>query len=419
MMDDLIGRTFGGYQLKELVGTGGVASIYKGYDDRLARWVAVKVIPVQPAPGQTEETQLARFRLEAQAIAALRHRNILTIYGYGEEDGWAYIVMEYVPGGSLKDRIKPNEPFSWDSALTIIIPVSEALAFAHKHNIIHRDIKPANILMPQDDWPLLADFGLAKMEHSTRPNLTMPGQVLGTMAYAAPEQIQEGDIDSRIDIYSLGIVLYELLTGKLPFEGETSFDFLMARIMEPPRPLLEANPDVSPIFGPIMENALAQEPADRYQTMDEFSKALIEARQQLRMEEYERIRSGAGRPSGSPGPTSILDTEQLSRAPVSLKLTATGEQIPVENKSELIVGRAYKKSTPDIDLGPHGGIQAGVSRRHSRFVRKGSDWFVEDLGSTNGTFVNGAKIPSNQLASVKKGDKIRFGQIELEFRLGN
>jgi serine/threonine protein kinase len=245
----------------------------------------------------------------------------------------------------------------------------------------------------------------------------MPGQVLGTMAYAAPEQIQEGDIDSRIDIYSLGIVLYELLTGKLPFEGETSFDFLMARIMEPPRALLEANPDVSPIFIPIINKALAQEPAERYQTMDEFSQALVEARQQLRMEEYERMRGSAGRRSGTPGPTSVLDTEQLGRSSVALKLTATGEQIPVENKSELIVGRAYKKSRPDIDLGPYGATQAGVSRRHGRFVRRGNDWFVEDLSSTNGTFVNGAKIPSNQLTSVKKGDKIRFGQIELEFRL--
>ena len=122
-MEDLTGQYFGGYELKELVGTGGMASIYKGFDESLSRWVAIKVVPIQAAE-ETEETMLARFRLEAQAIAALRHRNILTIYGYGEEKGWAYIVMEYVPGGSLKDRIKPKEPFTWQQALTIIIPVS-------------------------------------------------------------------------------------------------------------------------------------------------------------------------------------------------------------------------------------------------------------------------------------------------------
>jgi serine/threonine protein kinase len=406
-MEHLIGQIFGGYELKELVGTGGVASIFKGFDEKLARWVAIKLVPVQSSPGNTEETQLVRFRQEAQAIAALRHRNILTIYGYGEEEGWAYIVMEYVPGGSLKDRIEPGQPLPWKQALTISIPVSEALAFAHKHNIIHRDIKPANILMPQDDWPLLADFGLAKMEHSTRPNLTMPGQVLGTMAYAAPEQIQEGEIDARIDIYSLAIVLYELLTGKLPFEGETSFDFLMARLTEPPLPVQEANPDVPPVFVPILEKALAQDPADRYQTMAEFSNALVEARHKLRMQEYDRAFD----------PTSVMNSEQLRQTKAFLRLTSTGHQIRAGNQSELVVGRAYKSSKPDIDLAPHGGTQAGVSRRHSRFVCQKNRWYVEDLGSTNGTFVNGVKISPNQQTPINKGDILRFGQIELEFCL--
>mgnify|MGYP001186192932 CR=1 FL=1 len=406
-MEHLIGQKFGGYELKELVGAGGVASIFKAFDEKLARWVAIKLVPIQSSPGQTEETQLARFRLEAQAIAALRHRNILTIYGYGEEEGWAYIVMEYVPGGSLKDRTGPDQIYAWEQALTIIIPVSEALAFAHKHNIIHRDIKPANILMPQDDWPLLADFGLAKMEHSTRPNLTMPGQVLGTMAYAAPEQIQEGEIDARIDIYSLGIVLYELLSGKLPFEGETSFDFLMARLTEPPRPILDANPDVSPVFVPILEKALAQNAKERYQTMDEFSRALIEARRKLRMEDYNR----------SFEPTGVMNTSQLHQTKAFLKLTSTGHQIPANRQSELIVGRAHKKVKPDIDLEPHGGTQAGVSRRHSRFICQNDQWFVEDLDSTNGTFVNGSKIPPHQRTKIHKGDILRFGQIELEFCL--
>jgi len=408
-MDNLIGQKFGGYELKALVGAGGVASIYKGFDEKLARWVAIKVVPILVSAGHNEETQLARFRLEAQAIAALRHRNILTIYGYGEEEGWAYIVMEYVPGGSLKDRTKPGEPMGWEPALNIIIPVSEALAFAHKHNIIHRDIKPANILMPQDDWPLLADFGLAKMEHTSRPNLTMPGQILGTMAYAAPEQIQESEIDARIDIYSLAIVLYELLTGKLPFEGETSFDFLMARLTEPPRPLLDANPNAPSVFVPILEKALAQDPAERYQTMDEFSKTLVEVRRRLRVEEYNRTYE----------PTSVMSTEQLRQTRAFLKLTSTGHQIRANNQPELMVGRAFKKNKPDIDLEPHGGTQAGVSRQHGRLICQNNQWFVEDLGSTNGTFVNGSKIAAHQPAAIHKGDIIRFGQIELEFCLEN
>ncbi len=417
-MEDLIGQSFGGYELKELVGTGGMASIYKAFDEKLSRWVAIKVAPIFGA----EETMLARFRQEAQAIAALRHRNILTIYGYGEdrEGGWAYIVMEYVPGGSLKDLMKADEPFPWQRALTVIIPVSQALAFAHKQGVIHRDIKPANILMPQEDWPLLADFGLAKMQHSATPNLTMPGQVLGTMAYAAPEQIQESTIiDARADIYSLGIVLYELLTSKLPFQGQTSFDFLMARLTDPPIPLLKANPDVPAAFVPLTDKALAQHPDDRYQTMDEFSRALLDVRYELSGSFTTQPPPPKQRPK-TEEKTSIIDTEELDNlqeVKIRLKLPATGKEISTKGQAELVIGRAYKDARPDIDLGPYGGSQAGVSRLHSRLTRQGDEWTVEDLGSTNGTFVNGAKVAPHQKKKVKNGDVIRCGQIELQFHV--
>ena len=403
-VEGLSGQYFGGYKLEGLVDTGGMASIYKAFDETLSRWVAIKVVPVQAADG-AEEILLARFRQEARAIAALRHRNILTIYSYGEEPGWAYIVMEYVPGGSLKNRLESGQPFTWDQSLTVIIPVSQALAFAHERGVIHRDIKPANILLPQDDWPLLADFGLAKMEHATRPNLTVPGQVLGTMAYAAPEQIQEGSIDARVDIYSLGIVLYELLTGRLPFHGETAFDFLMARLTDPPLPLLQAKPDVPKIFVSILDKALAKNPKSRYQTMAEFSLALLEARDRLR--------------SSVPGqPTGDTTSRELSQPKIRLKIVATGQEIVPGRQPELIIGRAHKGSAPDIDLGPYGGSQAGVSRQHSRLLYKDKQWYVEDLGSTNGTFVNGARLAPHRPVAFKDGDLIRCGQIELELRLG-
>ncbi len=407
-MANLIGQIFDGYELKEVVGAGGMASIYKAYDDKLSRWVAIKVVPIQTS-SESQETMLARFRLEAQAIAALRHRNILTIYSYGEEGGWAYIVMEFVPGGSLKDRIDKKKIFSWQEALTIIIPVSQALAFAHERQIIHRDIKPANILMPQDDWPLLADFGLAKMQHNTekkqQPNLTMPGQVLGTMAYAAPEQIQqESNIDHRVDIYSLAIVLYELLTGQLPFLGETTFDFLMARITDPPVPVEQVNPDVPLIFSSILGQALASAPDDRYQAMEDFSQALMKARYEL----SQAIVTPLPVPINSPP---IAEAS----AKVRLRVNPGGQEILASSQTELVVGRAHKTVAPDIDLAPYGGSQAGVSRRHGRLIRQGSHWMAEDLGSRNGTFINGIRLEPNQPKALMEGDLIRFGKVELQF----
>lgn len=415
-MRDLTGQQFGGYELSELIGAGGAASIYKAFDDSLSRWVAIKVVPIQVEGGGVAEVLLARFRLEAKAIAALRHRNILTIYGYGEERSWAYIVMEYVPGGSLKDRMTPGTPFDWQRALNVIIPVSQALAFAHDRGIIHRDIKPANILMPQEDWPLLADFGLAKMKLSdTMPNLTIPGQVLGTMAYAAPEQIQEDvGIDARVDIYSLGIVLYELLTGRLPFEGETAFDFLMARLVDPPVPATQANPDIPGVFVPLLNKALAQAPDDRYPSMEALAQALVEARYELSGTFIRR-----GRPASRPlDPDRTALVNPNSPANVRLKVTASGEEITLPaNKTELIVGRSHKEASPDIDLAPYGGSKAGVSRRHSRLVQKAGEWFIEDLNSTNGTFINGLRLRPQQTVVLKNGDIVRCGQVELEFEV--
>ncbi|MBI1878220.1 MAG: protein kinase [Chloroflexi bacterium] len=418
-MNDLTSQYFGGYELKELVGIGGMASIYKGFDQNLSRWVAIKTIPIlAQADDDTHEELLARFRQEAQAIAQLRHPNILTIYGYGEEKGWAYIVMEYVAGGSLKDRLEPDQPFDWRQALNVVIPLSKALTLAHEQGIIHRDIKPANILMPAEDWPLLADFGLAKMLRSTVGDLTGAGQVVGTMAYAAPEQIESGKIDARADIYSLGVVLYELLTGKLPFEGNTSFDFLMARLTDPPRPLLEANPKTPAIFAPIIDRALAQDPDRRYQSMAELSTELTKVRQELIKAELSeaKIRLGIDEKIKM-WTTKTMDLVDLNPVTIRLKLTASGHNIFAPNRNELIIGRASNDVTPDIDLGPYGGGKAGVSRRHNRLLRRDSGWFVEDLGSKNGTFVNGIKVIPSQMITLKEGDVIRCGQIELQFGL--
>jgi serine/threonine-protein kinase len=208
-MESLIDRTLGGYNLTEELGMGGMATVYKAYQPRLERSVAMKVL--DPAFITDDSDVLARFRREAKAIAALRHPNILTVYDYGEEEGLAYIVMEYVEGGTLKDRLE-GEPFEPQRAVGLSIGVGRALAFGHDQGIIHRDVKPANILLPREDWPLLADFGLVKLQQARRA-LTQAGMILGTPDYTSPEQALGEAADHRADIYALGVVLYEMITG--------------------------------------------------------------------------------------------------------------------------------------------------------------------------------------------------------------
>jgi serine/threonine protein kinase len=416
-MHHLTSQYIGGYELKELVGIGGMASIYKGFDQNLSRWVAIKVIPLlAEAEGDTHEELLARFRQEAQAIAQLRHPNILTIYNYGEEEGWAYIVMEYVAGGSLKDRLIPNKPLDWRQALNVVMPLAQALTFEHEQGIIHRDIKPANILMLEEDWPVLADFGLAKLLHSTGAVLTGAGQVVGTMAYAAPEQIQGGKIDARADIYSLGIVLYELLTGKLPFFGKTAFDFLMARLTDSPIPLLTANPGVPAVFESLMKKVLAQEPDDRYLSMAELTGELRQIRQELSETKLPVVKTHL-KTDERAWETDIKELSASNSVTIRLKLMDSGHNILMPDRNELIIGRTSNNTTPDIDLAPYGGGKAGVSRRHNRLLHRGDGWFVEDLGSRNGTFVNGVRVIPSHMTTLKEGDVIRCGQIELQFGL--
>jgi serine/threonine-protein kinase len=282
-MPDLTGQYFSGYKLEEQLRTGEMASIYKAFDKALSRWVTVKLFSTSAdLTGEAQAIDLARFWQEAKAFARLQHPNILTIYDYGEEDGWAYLVMEYISRGSLEDRLQPNRPFSWQQTLKLLIPVAQALAFAHEQGVIHRDVKPANILLPAEDWPLLAGFGLAKMHNPAMSNLTAPGQTVGALTYAAPEQIEGSPIDTRVDIYSLGLILHQLLTGCLPFQEETPFERLARRSNEPQISLLQANPTVPARLVSIVEQALAQSPNCRYQSMTELRGELVKVQAEFK-----------------------------------------------------------------------------------------------------------------------------------------
>ena len=268
-MDAMIGKSLGKYQIVEQLGEGGMATVYKAYDAALERYVAIKIIR---AASLSDPLFLGRFQREARALAKLDHPYILKVLDYGEQDGVPYLVMPFVGHGTLKQYTTERLPY--DRAIGMVLPVAEALSYAHKRNIIHRDIKPANILFGESGEPILSDFGIAKMlDAGDQTQLTGSGLGIGTPAYMAPEQ-WNGVADERTDVYALGIVLYELLTSRCPFQAETPAAILIKQVQDPlPRPKTFA-PDVPENVEAVIFKALAKDPSLRFQTMQEFIRAM-------------------------------------------------------------------------------------------------------------------------------------------------
>lgn len=401
------GRKIGSYEIAEEIGRGGMSVVYRAYQRPLDRWVVIKMLDMVGA----DANFLVRFRQEAKAIAALRHPNILTVYDYGEEQGIAYIVMEYAPGGTLKDMLT-GQPMEWPDAATLVIPVGRALAYAHSQGIIHRDVKPANILLAKPDWPLLADFGLVKLLGGQR-GITRPGVSIGTPAYISPEQALGEEVDHRTDVYSLALVLYELLVGQVPFASGSPIETMLRRIHEEPKPPSLLNPNISPSLERVIMRALTRDRQARYSTMEAFVNDLA------------RLPGATGRTVTPPEFTSTLVmTRRLEGLPAGagprLVVAGTGVTITLPLQAEISIGRAdpQGQEVPDVDLEPHGGRMAGVSRRHAMLLRGPVGWLLEDLHSTNGTFVNGEPVLPGQPVALKSGDQVRFGQLLLSFYEG-
>lgn len=267
------GSLLGGqYEVIEEIAKGGMASIYRGRQRSLGRDVAIKVLPGFLS-GDPE--YLTRFRREATAIAGLQHPNILPVYDFGEENGLTYIVMLLVPGAkTLRERL--GEPVEMNFAVKIINQIADSLDYAHAKGIIHRDVKPSNVLMVREDWALLADFGIARMVQGST-QITRTGMGIGTPEYMSPEQGQGLPLDGRSDQYSLGAMLYQMLTGQLPFIAETPIGTVMQHITKPvPLPSL-LNPSVPPSVEAIVLKAMAKNPNDRFPTVSAFADALDEA----------------------------------------------------------------------------------------------------------------------------------------------
>jgi len=273
-MDNLIGKTLGRYQIIELAGKGGMATVYKAHQPSLNRYVALKVLPDYLAQ---DEQFVARFRQEALAAAALRHPNIMVVYDVGQDGDTHYIAAEFLEGQTLSQvLIDQRGPLPLPRIVNIINQLASALDFAHQRGLVHRDIKPSNVFIGPDDHVTLMDFGIVKAL-SGSGGMTRTGMMIGTPEYMSPEQAEGKAIDQRSDIYSLGAVIYQLITGRVPFEAETPTAVLLAHITQPPRLPSQINPQVPRQVETVVMRALAKKPIERFGSAGELARALTQA----------------------------------------------------------------------------------------------------------------------------------------------
>ena len=261
-------QKFGRYEIKAEIGRGGMATVYHAYDPRFEREVALKVLPRAMLHDPQFRT---RFEREAKTIAMLEHPAIVPVYDFGEEDGQPYFVMRYMTGGSLTDRMKKG-PMTIQEVAQLFERLAPALDEAHAKGIIHRDLKPGNILFDQNGEPYISDFGIAKIAAS--PSNVTGSAIVGTPAYMSPEQAQGEGIDGRSDIYGLGVIIFELLTGTQPYHGDTPMSVVVKHITDPVPHILDVKPDLPPAIEAVIERAMAKDRDERFPTVKALSDAL-------------------------------------------------------------------------------------------------------------------------------------------------
>jgi eukaryotic-like serine/threonine-protein kinase len=253
------------YRLEEKVGSGGMSSVYRAFDPMLERWVAIKLMHRDISH---DPDQLERFRREARAVAQLNHPHVVTVIDAGEDDGAPYIVFEYVEGETLKDRIRRLGRLPVPEAVAYAIEIGRALEAAHASRLVHRDVKPQNVLIDRDGRAKVTDFGIARSLEAQ--GLTATGRVLGTTDYVSPEQALGHEVTGQSDIYSLGIVLYEMLTGETPFKADTQVAVAMKHVRDPLPDVQRRRPEISASLAAVVEHATAKETENRYGTVEEI-----------------------------------------------------------------------------------------------------------------------------------------------------
>ena len=292
------------YRIVRRIGSGGMADVYCAEDTHLGRQVALKVLHRRFAQDQEF---VERFRREASAAAGLQHPNVVNVFDRGRHDGTYYIAMEHLPGRTLKEIVESEAPLAQERVVDFGLQILQAAGFAHRHGVIHRDFKPHNVIVDEQARAKVTDFGIARAGAS---EMTETGSIMGTAQYLSPEQAQGHAVTATSDLYSIGVMLYEMLAGRLPFEGESAVSIALKHLSEPPTPISQLRPDVHPAVESVVMAALAKDPARRWQTAEDFGEALAAAGAQL---------------GTAPPPT---DTTVFAPVPAPVPAAVDGDTLP-------------------------------------------------------------------------------------------
>jgi serine/threonine protein kinase len=415
--DRFIGSSLGPYRLTEYLGQGAMARVYKAIHPDLRRYAAIKIL----RPHFSADKEFVRlFRIEAQNLALLRHPNIVQVYDASIAGNFPYIIMEFVHGKTLKQLISDYQMrqirIPLIRTMRIIYSAGLALAYAHQKNMIHRDVKPANIILEDSGRVVLTDFGLARLTSHMDPEGS--GGFSGTPAYIAPEQALGKGVQPSADIYSLGVIFFELLTGRQPFSGENPMAVAMQHITHEIPPPRKYVPEIPEEVDQIVQLATAKNPNHRYQSVNYFLEDITKVRLQTRTA---RLPTAAlthmpaqGGQQSSWAPPESAATKAGKQ--VSINFLDTGQVVALELNHDYVIGRRHKSQPiiPDIDLSPFQAYDWGISRLHASLSVTDTKVSITDLGSSNGTWHAGTRIQPNHAYSLQHGDVIHLGKLKLQ-----
>ncbi len=402
----MIGRVLKNrYKLIDERGRGSMATVYIGRDLETNRIYAVKALS-REAAADTELSE--RFKREFELLSRISGPHVVAPIDFGDDKGVLFIVMDYVDGHTLKHAVLTGGPFKASRAIDVIEQSAAGVATAASRGVTHRDIKPQNLLLTVDGTVKLTDFGLARSHESK--DITVTGFFVGTPFYVAPEQVENSRrVDTRADVYSLGCVFFELLTGRVPYDGEHAWDVVMKHLNSPIPSVTALRPDLSPAYDEFFQRALAKRPDERFQSAQDFTAA---ADALLNDPDAPAATAPIGQAPGASGQVG----SQTGARGVAALVELTSGQVFALTAADMVIGRsdAQRNVYPDVDLLPLDPSQT-VSRRHVRFMRRDGHCYVEDLNAFNRTRVNGRPLVPHEDVELHDGDTLRLGNIDLRF----